>query len=237
MINLEFKERQRQLNVVHKLVPEVPKLAQNVIELKKARDNERSLVNERSALLENPEQHPRRRDLEGEDPDQDALQAKIQVLEERLNNKKEALLEKELVYDEVSNLAEKLRTQALDGRKTTLEINEKINEYRARTNDLARKLYASVSEVSMLQSKALKLQQEKEEKEQVLECALKNLEDGMPPTDDAEMLWDRQTRNYARKQMEGEERLQRRLLEQQLPLNSVKSSALPRPNSYMPPDI
>jgi hypothetical protein len=71
-------------------------------------------------------------------------------LEERLNNKKEALLEKELVYEEVSNLAEKLRTQALDGRKTTLEINEKINEYRARTNDLARKLYAAVSEVSML---------------------------------------------------------------------------------------
>jgi len=31
------------------------------------------------------------------------------VLEERLNNKKENLLEKELVYEEVSNLAEKLR--------------------------------------------------------------------------------------------------------------------------------
>jgi hypothetical protein len=48
--------------------------------------------------------------LEGEDPDTEALNAKIQVLEERLNNKKEALLEKELVYEEVSNLAEKLRT-------------------------------------------------------------------------------------------------------------------------------
>ncbi|MFN9941004.1 MAG: hypothetical protein ACK56I_16150, partial [bacterium] len=131
----------------------------------------------------------------------------------------------------------KLRTQALDGRKTTLEINEKINEYRARTNDLARKLYASVSEVSMLQSKALKLQQEKEDKEQVLEQAMKNLESGLPPTEDAEMLWDRQTRMYARKTMEAEERQQRRLLEQQLPLNSVKSSALPRPNSYMPPEL
>ena len=158
MINLELKEKQRKLNVVLKLVPEVPILAAKVIELKEARDRVRAVVNERSALLENPEMHPRKIDLKGEDPDQDALQAKIQVLEERLNNKKEALLEKELVYEEVSNLAEKLRTQALDGRKTTLEINEKINEYRARTNDLARKLYASVSEVSMLQSKALKLQ-------------------------------------------------------------------------------
>lgn len=219
------------------MVPEVPKLADKVKNLHSKKEAEIKTVNNLSGLLENPEKHPRRRDLEGEDPDQDALTAKIQVLEERLNNKKEALLEKELVYEEVSNLAEKLRTQALDGRKTTLEINEKINEYRARTNDLARKLFASVSEVSMLQSKALKLQQEKEEKEQILENALRNLEEGVPPTDDSEMVWDRLTRNQARKEIDGEERRQRKLLEQQLPLNSVKSSALPRPNSYMPPDI
>ena len=83
----------------------------------------------------------------------------------------------------------------------------------------------------------MKLQQEKEEKEQILEGAMKNLEEGLPPTDDAEMQWDRMTRNQARKAVEAEERTQRKLLEQQLPLNSVKSSALPRPNSYMPPDI
>lgn len=108
-------------------------------------------------MLENPGKHPKWRDLGGEDPDQEALQAKIQVLEERLNNKKESLLEKELVYEEVSNLAEKLRTQALDGRKTTLEIAEKINEYKARTTELSRKMLATVSELSMFQSKALKL--------------------------------------------------------------------------------
>ena len=139
-------------------MPEVPILASKVKELHREREKLKAAVAEHSQKLENPEEHPRRVNLGGEDPDQDALTAKIQVLEERLNNKKEALLEKELVYEEVSNLAEKLRTQALDGRKTTLEINEKINEYRARTNDLARKLYAAVSEVSMLQSKALKLQ-------------------------------------------------------------------------------
>jgi hypothetical protein len=124
--------------------------------------------------------------LGGEDPDSEALQAKIQVLEERLNNKKEALLEKELVYEEVGNLAEKLRTQALEGRKSTLEIAEKINEYKARTSELSRKMLATVSELSMFQSKALKLQQEKEEKEAVLESAMLNLEQGLAPTADAD---------------------------------------------------
>lgn len=111
------------------------------------------------------------------------------MLEERLNNKKENLLEKELVYEEVSNLAEKLRTQALDGRKSTLEIAEKINEYKARTTDLSRKMLATVSELSMFQSKALKLQQEKDEKERIIDEAMQRLNQGLPPTETAESEW------------------------------------------------
>ena len=136
----------------------MPTLAQEVIELKAKLDDEKKKVDNLSSKLEDPENHPKKRELEGEDADPEALQAKIQVLEERLNNKKESLLEKELVYEEVSNLAEKLRTQALDGRKSTLEIAEKINEYKARTTELSRKMLATVSELSMFQSKALKLQ-------------------------------------------------------------------------------
>lgn len=111
------------------------------------------------------------------------------MLEERLNNKKENLLEKELVYEEVSNLAEKLRTQALDGRKSTLEIAEKINDYKARTTDLSRKMLATVSELSMFQSKALKLQQEKDEKERIIDEAMQRLNQGLPPTETAESEW------------------------------------------------
>jgi len=96
-------------------------------------------------------------ELKGEDPDEEPLRAKIQVLEERLNNKKEMLLEKELVFEEVTNLAEKLRKQALDGWKSTLEIAEKINEFKAKTTDISWKMLATVSELSMFQSKALKL--------------------------------------------------------------------------------
>mmetsp|Transcript_39515 Transcript_39515/g.51731 ORF Transcript_39515/g.51731 Transcript_39515/m.51731 type:complete len:309 (-) Transcript_39515:492-1418(-) len=169
MIELELKERQRQFKVVDKQVPEVPKLAEKVLELEEELNSKKMEVQELSEKLEDPKKHPNAVDLPGEDPDEEALLAKIHVLEERLNNKKEALLEKELVYEEVSNLAEKLRTQALDGRKTTLEVAEKINEYKARRTELSRKMLATVSELSMFQSKTLKLQQEKEEKEAVLE--------------------------------------------------------------------
>lgn len=79
--------------------------------------------------LEDPSNESRWRELKGEDPDQEALEAKIQVLEERLNNKKEALLEKELVLEEITNLADKLRQQALTGRQDTLELAEKVNNF------------------------------------------------------------------------------------------------------------
>ena len=95
---------------MRKQIPEVPELAESVIDLKKKLDLEKEKVETLSEMLENPGMHPKWRDLGGDDPDGEALSAKIQVLEERLNNKKENLLEKELVFEEVSNLAEKLRS-------------------------------------------------------------------------------------------------------------------------------
>lgn len=73
MVNLELKERQRQLEVVRKQIPEVPELAESVIDLKKKLDMEREKVHQLSEMLENPASHPKWRDLGGEDPDQEAL--------------------------------------------------------------------------------------------------------------------------------------------------------------------
>ena len=49
------------------------------------------------------------RELAGEDDDGESLNAKIFVLEERINKKKEEELEKELVLDEISSISDKLR--------------------------------------------------------------------------------------------------------------------------------
>lgn len=67
-------------------------------------------------------------------------------------------------------------------------------------------MLATVSELSMFQSKALKLEQEKEEKQKTFEQAEHNLNQQISPTDDADMLWERMERTGARKQIEKEER-------------------------------
>lgn len=50
----------------------------------------------------------------------------FQVLEDRLSDKKEALLEKELVLEEVVSLTKKLRKQATDGRAEALLLSKKV---------------------------------------------------------------------------------------------------------------
>ena len=55
----------------------MPKLAEEVFNLNEALNLEKERVEELSAQLEDPEKHPHKIDLDGEDPDTEALNAKI----------------------------------------------------------------------------------------------------------------------------------------------------------------
>lgn len=65
------------MEVVRKQIPEVPQLANQCISFKKKLDDEKEKVEMLSSQLENPEKHPKKRELAGEDADPQALHAKI----------------------------------------------------------------------------------------------------------------------------------------------------------------
>ena len=50
----------------------------------------------------------------------------------------------------------------MEGRQSSLELSEKVNEFQARLKDLTRKMMATISELSMFQATALELQQKKD---------------------------------------------------------------------------
>lgn len=200
MIKIEIAEISRKIEVEKKKLPTVPGLAQKVVNLKMELENEKQRENEISEKLEDPQNPERWRQFKGEDPDQEALDAKIQVLEERLNLKKETLLEKELILDEVTNLSESLRKQALEGRYSTLEVSTKVNDLQARLKKITRKMMATISELSMFQANVIKLNQEKEEAQSRLETVQERVEEQMPPTEDAEILFLKKLRDKKRYQ-------------------------------------
>ena len=94
MITIEKDETNRKIKVARDKIIVIPKLAERILMLQKDLDAENHREGELSKELENPNNKDRWRELQGEDPDEEALDAKISVLEERLNYKKEQLLEK-----------------------------------------------------------------------------------------------------------------------------------------------
>merc|ERR1711988_747415 len=127
-LKIDLGEVERQLKVVRGQIPEVPKYVDEVVRLRDTLTTVRRQTDELSRELENPKSSLRKhRQLGGEDLDPQALRLKIQDLEERLNDKKESLLEKELILEEVTALSDKLRQQAVDGRQGTMELSQKVN--------------------------------------------------------------------------------------------------------------
>merc|ERR1719163_1452014 len=235
ILKIDLAEVQRQLQVVQKRIPEVPKLLEEVMRLREQLAEVRKRADELSLELENPSSTMRRwRQLGGEDPDAETLHAKIQFLEERLNEKKEALLEKELILEEVTALSDKLRKQAIDGRQGTLELSQKVNLFQARIKEMTRKMMATVSELSMYQATAMKLQAERDQVQERVMEAREGFEEGRPPTPDCDLEFDRQLQIEAQKAVDRQAAVQRRQEEEILNSNATRTTAEPRVNAYIP---
>jgi predicted RNase H-like nuclease (RuvC/YqgF family) len=101
VLKTEVAEIERSIAVTRKLLPKIPMLDHNVATLQKEILLKRR---EREALelqVEDPNNMARWRMLPGRIKDKDELRIKLNQLEERLNDKKEQLLERELILDEV----------------------------------------------------------------------------------------------------------------------------------------
>ena len=251
-LRLQVSELQRQIEVTRKHIPNMPEYAAKILTLQKDLAEEREVVDALCRNLENPKNLGRWRELQGDDPDKEQLSAKIQVLEERLNEKKEQLLEKELVLEEVTALSDKLRSQANEGRTDTLKLAKRVNEFQARIKEVTRKMMATVSELSMYQATALKLQQEKHDQEMSLEDAQWRLDQGQAPTEAIEHAWYRSERDRLRRQEYAIQHRERGGASTasgggggmgggmgggDVPSQVVRTTAEPRPNAYIPDEI
>ena len=113
---------------------------------------------------------------------------------------------------------------------------EEVNDFQSKIKDTTRKMMATVSELSMYQATAMKLQQEKHDREVELEDAQWHLEHGEPPTEAAEQEWQRMQRDKLRRR---EEALQQ-TAEQGVaagPAQVTRTTAEPRPNAYIPDEL
>merc|ERR1719231_553272 len=235
ILRIELCEVQRKLQVLHRRIPDVPKLGVEVQKLRTQLQEEKKKSHQLSEELERPEGSLRKwRQLPGTDPDPETLQSKIAFLEERLNDKKESLLEKELVREEVATLSEKLRAQAMEGRQGTLELSQKVNAFQSRIKDVTRKMMATVSELSMYQATGIKLKDELAELFGELEAQQMNVAEDKPPYEGAPHEFERIVRQEQVREVAKEEARRRREEEQLFLTTATRTTAEPRVNAYVP---
>lgn len=234
LLSLRMAEIQREIGVYRKLLPKIPEYENALVTLMEQLRDERARGVEICAKLEDPSNVDRYNALGGTDPTPDELVRKVQVLEGRLNQKDEQLLEKKLLLDQVTALTDRARREASEGREGTLQLATRVNEFQVKIKNLTRRMMAIVSELSVYRATALKLEQEKTDLEGTLETARSNMDQGLPPTADAEQEWLRMERNRMRA-IEDRMALTAEQEAEEIP-GVTRTTAEPRVNAYIPDD-
>lgn len=236
-LNMQMTEDKRAIELLRKQVPQKQALEQEreILQMQLEQCQERMV--ELFKELEDPRNVDRVRYLEGKDPTPTELHEKTEGLEMRLAEKEEHLLEKDLIYEQVTRLAERVKKKAESGKEDTLELAKKVNDLQGKIKGTTRQMMAMVSELSMNQANALKLQQNLKEKEAELEQCYIRMEKGEPPNDDYERAWLRMLRDDDIRQRDKEEiRMAEEEEDQYKIAGGVTTTAEPRPNAYIPDD-
>eukprot|EP01041_Mallomonas_annulata_P000089 gene89-117_t len=235
MLRLQSEELKRCYRTATCRLPEVERHRARLKELEQELKDEKRIIFESSGKLEDPQNTDRWRAIEGEDPSLEQLTAKVAVLENRLDAKREQFLEKGLSLEEIALLTEKLRSKALGRRDAARGMADNLNDLQSRIRDATKKMLASVSELSMYQATALRLQQEKINRTKELEAAQFRFDHGEPPNDEAI----RELARSERRRMQLTESMLKR--DEEIPMNSPismkKTTVEPRPTAYIPDDI
>jgi hypothetical protein len=235
LVRLQAEELKRRYMAARRRLPELDQVKLRIKRLEDDLEQESKLTMELSDKLETPDNLERWRPLDGNDLDLEQLVAKIKVLEDRLDQKREQLLEKELILEEVSSLTDKMRTQAVSKRDAAKLLADQLNELHGRIREVTKKMLASVSELSMYQATALRLQQEKMHRDKSLEEATWRFEHGEAPTEDAIKELSRSDRRRVMMAELALHKQEEMLMEQ--PENMLKTAAEPRPTAYIPDEL
>ncbi|KDO30765.1 hypothetical protein SPRG_04666 [Saprolegnia parasitica CBS 223.65] len=208
MLHIKLLDMERQIETIRKKVPLVPEYASKVLSIQHELKQERIVTEMMCRDLETPKN-----------------------AERSVQPQKGMLLEKELVLEEVTNLSDKLRAQAADGRGDTLQLAKKVNTFQVKIKETTRKMMATVSELSMFQATAMKLQQEKHDHEAAFAEAQWNFENGRAPNAQCEHEWYRlEAARLARDD-------RRALTPLLVPSQITRTTAEPRPNAYVPDEL
>jgi len=157
------------------------------------------------------------------------IELRVKDLEQKLCVANEKLMEKDLILEEVSSLANKLRQQAMSGREYTLALAMKVNDFQYSIKRKTKKMMATLSELSMVQATAIKVEMDVNQLEADVQQAQVRLEAGLPPTEAIEEALIKEQADEQRRRD-----TLRKSKEASMEAAARRTTAEQRPNAYIP---
>ncbi|XP_054844287.1 coiled-coil domain-containing protein 146 isoform X3 [Eublepharis macularius] len=236
-LKLKLTEKKRQIQLSLKTLPMKKSLDADLVVLQIQFSQCKDRIRNLEKLFTDPKSRNRTRALPGKDASLPELFEKIDELEIQLTQKEEKLLEKDFIFEQVSQLTEKIRTKVDNGKEDTLILAKKMNRLQEKIKTTTQKMMALVAELSMSQAVAIKLQQEMRDKEYFLMSIASRFKKGLPLPKEVETEWLKVLRDEDMYKAAAEARAQRLEEEEKLALpTSIRTTAEQRPNAYVPDD-
>jgi hypothetical protein len=88
----------------------------------------------------------------------------------------EQCLEKDLILEQVNRLTERITNKVDASKDDTLSLAKKVNQIQSQIKDTTKKMMATVSELSIAQASALKMQEEVKTKELLFEQCVNRMQ-------------------------------------------------------------
>lgn len=151
VLKLKVTDLKRELYIAKHQVGQSDELKRELYHLQRELLQEKTKVKALSEELENPMNVHRWRKLEGSDPATFELLQKIQMLQKRLIQKTEEVVEKELINQEKEKLYQELK--AILARQPGPEVAEQLSWYQQVVREKDKQLKTLLSEQNMFQAK------------------------------------------------------------------------------------
>lgn len=234
-LKLKVAEKQRQICVTQKLVPIKKSLDANlaVVQIQFSQCADR--IKDLERCFVNPDCQGRVRFIPGKDLTEEEMIKKLDMLELQLAKKEEKLLEKDFIYEQVSQLTNRLKAKTQACKADTLLLAKKMNSYQKKIKDVTQEMMALVAELSMKQALTIELQKEVREKEEFIFSCSSRIEKGLPLNREIEKDWLKVLRDEEMYAFATAEKTREYIDTdyRQLP-NGVYTTAEQRPNAYIP---
>ncbi|XP_058718379.1 coiled-coil domain-containing protein 146-like [Poecile atricapillus] len=128
----------------------------------------------------------RKQEMGGKDPSPPELLKRIEQMEAELLQKEQRLLKIEFLFENISDLTDRIRAVVENGKQDMLLFARRSNDLQRKISDKTQEIRALFAELSMKQELAIKLQQEIRDKEQFVMTASLMISQGLPPPKKAE---------------------------------------------------